>query len=134
MPRAQDSRRRSEAEAHARVIARASAILSESVDVEATLRRVAEALVPTLADCSAIGAISLMMSDGARVFSEADFHLAGELGVRAALAVENARRFLAERLARQVAEEAQVRLRFLAESSLALSATHDLEQAIEHLV
>jgi signal transduction histidine kinase/ActR/RegA family two-component response regulator len=53
-----------------------------------------------------VGAISMNLSDGNREFTEQDYDLARALAGRAALAIDNARRFAAERAARELAERA----------------------------
>jgi PAS domain S-box-containing protein len=59
---------------------------------------------PLVARDRTFGAISLVMSDSGRRYGERDLELAVELARRAAIAVENARLYAAERSARQEAE------------------------------
>ena len=61
--------------------------------------------VPLVARDRAYGAISLVMSDSMRRYSERDLELAIELARRAAIAVDNSRLYAAERAAREEAEQ-----------------------------
>jgi signal transduction histidine kinase/CheY-like chemotaxis protein len=63
-------------------------------------------VVALVARGAPIGAITMQISDGRREFTEHDYELARELAGRAALAIDNARRFAAERAARERAERA----------------------------
>lgn len=60
--------------------------------------------VPLVARDRAFGAISLVMSDSGRRYGQRDLDLAVELARRAAIAVDNARLYAAERAARAEAE------------------------------
>jgi len=80
-------------------------------------RRIAEALgyrsyivAPLVARGRILGALSLVSGPSGRRYGPADLTLAGELARRAALAVDNARLYADERLARGDAEAAERRL------------------------
>jgi PAS domain S-box-containing protein len=62
--------------------------------------------VPLVARERAYGALSLVMSDSSRRYTQSDLELALELGQRAATAIDNARLFTAEQTARAAAENA----------------------------
>jgi PAS domain-containing protein len=62
-----------------------------------------------------VGAISFAAAESGHRYDEQDLELTQELARRAALAVDNARLYDAERAARLQAEEAQVRFRGLFE-------------------
>ncbi len=84
----------------------------------AMLRRVgltSVIIVPMIAREGSLGAISFVAAESGRRFSERDLELAQELARRAALAIENARLYDAERAARLLAEGAQVQFRALFE-------------------
>jgi PAS domain S-box-containing protein len=72
-------------------------------------------IVPMMARNKAVGAITLVAAESGRHYDERDLELTQELARRAALAVDNARLYDAERAARWLAEETQVRLRTLFE-------------------
>jgi PAS domain S-box-containing protein len=74
----------------------------------AMLRRLAPRsyiCVPLVARDRAYGAISLVMSDSGRRYGDRDLELAVELARRAAIAVDNSRLYVAERTAREEAEQ-----------------------------
>jgi PAS domain S-box-containing protein len=84
----------------------------------AILRRVgltSAMIVPMIARERAVGAISFAAAESRHRYDERDLELTQELARRAALAVDNARLYDAERVARLQAEEAQVRFRGLFE-------------------
>ena len=86
----------------------------------AMLRRIgftSALVVPMLIRGRAVGAITFASAESGHHYDDADRELAEELARRAALAVENARLYDAERDARQEAEEAQVRFRVLFEQA-----------------
>jgi signal transduction histidine kinase/ActR/RegA family two-component response regulator len=64
-------------------------------------------VVPLLARGTAIGVLSVAMSDASRGFEELDHQLARELGALTGLAIDAARRFADERTARWRAERAE---------------------------
>jgi PAS domain S-box-containing protein len=85
----------------------------------ALLRRVgltSAIAVPMIAGGRSVGVITFATAESGRRYDARDLELAQELAHRAALAVENARLYRAERLARLGAEEAQTRFRALFES------------------
>src|SRR5215204_6311462 len=84
----------------------------------AMLRRVgltSAMVVPMIARERSVGAISFAAAESGHRYDERDLELTQELARRAALAVDNARLYDAERAARLQAEEAQVRFRGLFE-------------------
>ena len=78
-----------------------------------TLGVTSSVVVPLIARGTPIGALSLCMSDDTRQFRELDHQLARELGALAGLAVDSARRFADERMARWRAERAEAETRTL---------------------
>jgi PAS domain S-box-containing protein len=72
-------------------------------------------IVPMIARERSVGAISFAAAESRLRYDERDLELTQELARRAALAVDNARLYDAERAARLQAEEAQVRFRGLFE-------------------
>ena len=72
-------------------------------------------IAPMLVRGKALGAISFVTAESRRHYDERDLQLAQELAHRAALAVESARLYDAERTARSLAEAAQTRFRALFE-------------------
>lgn len=72
-------------------------------------------IVPMTVRERAAGAITFVAAESGHHYDDADRELAEELARRAALAVENARLYDAERAARQTAEDAQARFRALFE-------------------
>nr|MBA2597125.1 PAS domain S-box protein [Chloroflexia bacterium] len=84
----------------------------------AMLRRVgltSAIVVPMIAREGVVGAITFVAAESGRRFDERDLEKARDLARRAALAVENARLYDAERAARLIAEGAQVQFRALFE-------------------
>src|SRR5215204_2044286 len=84
----------------------------------AMLRRVgltSAMVVPMIARERSVGAISFAAAESGHRYGERDLELTQELAHRAALAVDNAHLYDAERAARLQAEEAQVRFRGLFE-------------------
>lgn len=84
------------------------------------------AALPLIVDGQAIGAMGLSLSDPHPLL-EADQAFMMSLARQCALALERARLYEAERLARAEAEDAQQRLEFLAEASHVLSASLDTQ-------
>ena len=72
-------------------------------------------VVPMIGREHSVGAISFIAAESGRRYDERDLELAQELARRAALAVENARLYDAERAARFLAEDARGRFRALFE-------------------
>ncbi len=83
--------------------------------------------VPLVARERAYGAISLVMSDSARRYSETDLEVAMELARRAATAIDNARVYTAE-------HTAQSRAAFLSDASAILASSLDYEQTLGAVV
>ena len=72
-------------------------------------------IVPMIARERSVGVITFVAAESGHRYNERDLELTQELARRAALAVDNARLYDAERAARLQAEEAQVRFRGLFE-------------------
>lgn len=72
-------------------------------------------IVPMIARERSLGAITLVTAESRHRYNENDLGLARELARRAALTIERARLYEAERTARAVAEEAQARFRAVIE-------------------
>ena len=92
----------------------------------AMLRRLAPSsyiCVPLVARERPYGAISLVMSDSRRRYSERDLELAVELAQRAATAIDNARLYTAEHTAR-------ARAAFLGDASAILASSLDYETTL----
>lgn len=79
--------------------------------------------VPLLARGRAIGTFTLVSTNTQRRFGHDDVRLAEELAGRAALALDNARLYEAEREAREAAESSLERLTFLAQASEVLAGS-----------
>ena len=77
--------------------------------------------VPLVARGRTFGAISFAMAESGRRYVEADLELAEDLGRRAAVAIDNARLYAAERAARVAAERAALHLERLQAVTAALS-------------
>ena len=82
--------------------------------------------VPLIASHRAIGALSLAYVDSNRRYDRADLSFAQEIARRAAIAVENARLFEAQRSAHE-------RLHILAEASATLGASIDYETTLRNV-
>ena len=88
-------------------------------------------VVPLRARGRVLGALSLTMADSARHYDEDDLDLARDLGLRAGLAVDNARLY-EEAQASAVAEQRRAeQLDALAAASLAIHRTRRLERRLE---
>lgn len=83
---------------------------------------VSQIVVPMIARGRVLGAINACLGPGVRRFDRDDLALLEELGRRAALALDNARLFAAEREAREGAERASARAMRLQAATAALSA------------
>ncbi len=81
--------------------------------------------VPLLARGRVLGTFTLVSTNPERRFGPGDVGLAEELAGRAALALDNARLYEAERRAREEAESSLERLTFLAKASEVLAASLD---------
>ena len=88
--------------------------------------------MPLLVDGASIGALSVIMGDSGRVFEDGDYQLARELASRIALAIDHARRFSAEREARERAERAEAQAAAAARSKDAFLAIlgHELRNPL----
>jgi PAS domain S-box-containing protein len=84
-------------------------------------------IIPLFARGQILGTISFVRNGPHRAYSPAELALAETLTQRTAIALDNARLYEAERLARAEAETAQRRLAFLAEASRILAASLDYE-------
>ena len=83
-----------------------------------TIRRVglrSAIIVPLLGRDRALGAITFVAAESGRRYDEQELSLAEELGRRAAMAIDNAHLYYAERSARTRAEDAHLRFRALFE-------------------
>jgi len=89
--------------------------------------------VPLIARGRSVGAISFVQSDSDRRYQATDLTLAEELGRRAAVAVDNAMLFEAERASRTRAEATQQQLAFLADASGILTASLDYDTVVNRL-
>jgi PAS domain S-box-containing protein len=85
-------------------------------------------VVPLTAHGRTHGAITFVASRSGREFDKKDLDLAQDLARRAALAIDNARLFRDEQLARQRAESAAVRIARLQEVTAALSVATTTER------
>jgi PAS domain S-box-containing protein len=92
-------------------------------------------IVPMMTRTGAVGAITFVAAESGRRFDARDLDLTQELAHRAALAIENARLYDAERAARVHAEAVEVRFRTLFEgvpdAILVLDATGNIVEANE---
>jgi PAS domain S-box-containing protein len=90
-------------------------------------------VVPLRARGRVLGALSLTMAESGRHYDEADLDLVRDLGLRAGLAVDNARLY-EEAQASAVAEQRRAaQLDALAAASLAIHRTRRLERRIERI-
>jgi PAS domain S-box-containing protein len=83
---------------------------------------------PLVARGAVLGAVSLMHADSERRYDDADLALAEELGRRAGLAIDNARRYEAEQALREAAERAHARVSALQRATAGLAGAATLEQ------
>lgn len=90
-------------------------------------------MVPMRTPRGSLGVISLMRDDPQRPFGPEDLTLAQELAARAALAVENARRFSAAEQAEAVARRQTERLAVLADASATFAAGGDSQALLRAL-
>ncbi|HEU4529088.1 MAG TPA: GAF domain-containing protein [Actinomycetota bacterium] len=82
-------------------------------------------IVPLRVAERVLGAITFIFAESGRAYTAEHLALAEDLAHRAAIAVENGRLYEAERAARVEEEEAQRRLRILAEAGAAMTASLD---------
>jgi PAS domain S-box-containing protein len=104
----------------------AVAAFARDAEQLAMLRRLAPQsyiCVPLVARERPYGAISLVMSDSGRRYTQSDLHLAVELAQRAATAIDNARLYTAEHTARS-------RAAFLSDASGLLASSLDYEATL----
>jgi PAS domain S-box-containing protein len=104
----------------------AVAAFARDDDQLAMLRRLAPRsyiCVPLVARDRAYGAISLVMSDSGRTYTKHDLELATDLAQRAATAIDNARLYTAEHVAR-------ARAAFLSDASAMLASSLDYEATL----
>jgi signal transduction histidine kinase len=90
-------------------------------------------ITPLVARGHILGTLSLVRNPSAPAYGVADLALVEDLARRAALAIDNARLYAAERQARASAEIAQQRMTFLAEASAVLTSSLDYETTLTHL-
>jgi PAS domain S-box-containing protein len=74
-----------------------------------------------------VGFLQLVMQHGRRTYTQAELHAAQDLARRAAMAIENARLYEKE-------QQTTLQLRFLADASLALAESLDLDKRLERLI
>lgn len=84
-------------------------------------------LVPLRSRGKLLGILQLAMQNGRRTYTQADVHVAQDLARRIALAIENAQLYEREQHTTQ-------QLRFLADASLALAESLDLDKRLERLL
>jgi PAS domain S-box-containing protein len=89
--------------------------------------------VPLIAHGRTLGVMTLVTAESGRRYTSTDLPVAEELARRAALALDNARLYEAERRARAEAERVQRRLAFLADVSTVLSAALDYSAMLDSL-
>ena len=90
-------------------------------------------VVPMAIGGAVFGAITLVSAESRRHYDEGDLALAEELGRRAAIAIENARLYSAERAARAAAEYATQRVTFLADASRLLASSLNYDKNLRDL-
>ncbi|MBW3592481.1 MAG: GAF domain-containing protein, partial [Actinobacteria bacterium] len=89
--------------------------------------------IPLVAHGETLGGITFAFAESARLYTPADVALAEEVARRAALAIDRARLYRAERVARLEAERAQDRFAFLAEASEVLTSSLEYEETLERI-
>ena len=103
----------------------------EGAELMAAIGPRSQIVVPLRARGRVLGALSLTMAESGRHYAEADLDLARDLGLRAGLAVDNARLY-EEAQASAVAEQRRAaQLDALAAASLAIHRTRRLERRLE---
>lgn len=88
-------------------------------------------MVPMIARGRALGAITFVSTESDRRFGEIDLEMAERLAQSAAMAIDNARLFAAERAAREAAERSTARLARLQTVIRELTAAPDSERIAE---
>lgn len=81
-------------------------------------------IVPLVARGRTLGALTLLMSESGRIYTDRDLELAEDLASRASIAVDNARLF-------RDAENAERRVSFLARASAELAASLDFQRTLD---
>jgi PAS domain S-box-containing protein len=84
-------------------------------------------LTPLRSRGRVVGLLQLIMQNGRRTYTQAELRVAQDLARRAAMAIENARLYEREQRTTQ-------QLRFLADASLALAESLDLDKRLERLI
>ena len=103
----------------------------EGADLMEAIGPRSQIVVPLRARGRVLGALSLTMAESGRHYGEADLDLSRDLGLRAGLAVDNARLY-EEAQASAVAEQRRAtQLDALATASLAINRTRRLEQRLQ---
>jgi PAS domain S-box-containing protein len=103
----------------------------EGAELMAAIGPRSQIVVPLRARGRVLGALSLTMAESARHYDEADLDLARDLGLRAGLAVDNARLY-EEAQASAVAEQRRAeQLDALAAASLAIHRTRRVEKRLQ---
>ncbi len=103
----------------------------EGADLMEAIGPRSQIVVPLRARGRVLGALSLTMAESGRHYGEADLDLSRDLGLRAGLAVDNARLY-EEAQASAVAEQRRAaQLDALATASLAIHRTRRLEQRLQ---
>jgi len=90
--------------------------------------------VPLTARGDTFGAMTFVWADSGRTYTESDVQLAESLAERAAVAIDNARLYEAERRAHRRAEAASARVRLLADIGGSLATSLEPTQVATHLV
>jgi signal transduction histidine kinase/PAS domain-containing protein len=90
-------------------------------------------IVPLIARGATIGSMLVSRSESGRRYTPRDLDLAGEIAARAALAIDNARLYVAAQRAQQAAEATALRDSFMAEASMALAGSLDYQQTLRDL-
>jgi PAS domain S-box-containing protein len=88
-------------------------------------------VVPLRARGRVLGALSLTMAESGRRYEEADLDLARDLGLRAGLAVDNARLYEEAQAAADAERRRRAQLDALARTSLAIHRTRRIERRLE---
>ncbi len=101
---------------------------SEHLDLLRTAGFSSAIIVPLIARGSRLGAISMVLSDSKRVFTQADLRFVENLAHRAAISIDNALLFRREQEARTEAEAAALRLTLLQSITASLARAGSLQQ------
>lgn len=112
---------------------RAVALDAEQLELLRALRPQSALIVPIRGRHGVMGNILLLMNDSGRAYNAADQPLAQDVATRAALLLDNARLYSAERRARAASEAAAARAIFLADVGSLLADALDDEQALQQL-